>query len=150
DRFRDAHGNRRLIVLLEVDGLSKRYRDGTTTLPVLQDVSFTLAPGELVAVVGPSGCGKTTLLQCLAGLEPPSSGTIRVQGRRIASLPDAEASAFRRKSLGFVFQNFHLLPALTAAENVALPLLLDGIAPRRANLRAEEMLRALGLAERRS
>lgn len=136
-------------MLLEVDSLSKSFFDGDRALPVLQGVTFALEPGELLAITGPSGSGKSTLLHLVAGLDRPTEGTVRFRDRRVDVLSDADACAFRRRKLGFVFQSFHLLPALTAAENVALPLLLDGERPAEATRRAHALLDEMGLAERR-
>ena len=93
---------------------------------MLDDVSLTVRRGEFLALMGPSGCGKSTLLHILGGLEPPDSGTVRVEGSNLYALNDGQRSAFRRDRIGFVFQFFNLVPSLTAAENIALPLRLRG------------------------
>jgi putative ABC transport system ATP-binding protein len=124
--------------LLRIDGLSKSFGD----TPVLQDVGLSLAAGEFVALVGSSGVGKSTLLNCIAALERPDRGTITVDGVRIESLDDAAAAHWRRRHLGFVFQAFHLLPHLSVAENVELPLRLLG---RPDAARVAELLDAVGL-----
>ena len=110
---------------LELRGVSKTYRNGSQPVEVLHDISLTLAPGTVTALVGRSGCGKTTLLQ--PGRAPwisPRAGEVLIDGRATASLSDAELTALRRTRMGFVFQFFQLLPTLTALENVELPLLL--------------------------
>jgi putative ABC transport system ATP-binding protein len=106
--------------LLSVQGLTKRF--GTS--PVFANVSFTLAPGELVAVLGESGVGKSTLLNCIAGLEPADGGEVHLHGQPLPWHDDVALAHWRRKQLGFVFQAFHVLPHLSVAQNVALPLLL--------------------------
>ena len=106
--------------MLSLRGLTKRY--GNT--PVFAEVDLELAAGEFVAIVGESGVGKSTLLNCIAALDTPDAGTVRLDGRAIEALPEREQALLRRRELGFVFQAFHVLPHLTVALNVALPLLL--------------------------
>jgi len=113
---------------------------------ILRGVDLSVAPGEVVAVMGPSGAGKTTLLMLLAGLERADSGTVRVAGRDLSSLSEDALAAFRRDNVGIVFQGFHLVPAMTALENAALPLELAG--RRDAFDRAEVALAAVGLQDR--
>jgi putative ABC transport system ATP-binding protein len=115
-------------------------------LTVLDDVSLDVAAGETVAVAGPSGSGKSTLLGLVAGLDTPSSGTIVVAGVEVTRLGENALARFRRETLGYVFQSYHLIPTLTAAENVAVPLDLAGAAA--ASARAGELLAGMGLAER--
>ncbi|MGH2915305.1 MAG: ABC transporter ATP-binding protein [Solirubrobacteraceae bacterium] len=117
---------------------------GATT--VLHDVSFELAPGELVAVTGASGSGKTTLLQLIGALDRPSSGTITVDDTVVTRL--THPARFRRQVVGFVFQRHHLLPTLTAAQNVALPLVAAGVRRGRRNARAQALLAEVGLGDR--
>jgi putative ABC transport system ATP-binding protein len=112
--------------VLVADRLCKRYHISRTPHEVLAGVSLTVRRGEFVAIMGPSGCGKSTLLHTLGGLEPPDSGRVEIDGNDLYSLGDEELSAYRRDHLGFVFQFFNLIPSLTAAENVALPLRLRG------------------------
>jgi putative ABC transport system ATP-binding protein len=114
--------------LLEADDLTKSFpgRDGGAPVPVLRGISLAVAPGELVAVVGPSGSGKSTLLYCLSGLEVPTSGRVVVAGTDLASLRGTRAARFRREHIGFVFQSYNLLPALSVRENVGLPARLAG------------------------
>lgn len=111
--------------LIETSALVRRFPgSGGRDVTVLDDVTLTIARGEFVTIVGPSGSGKSTLLQCLSGLDAPSSGTVRVDGTDLATLRGDALAAFRRAHLGFVFQSYNLIPALTASENVALPLRL--------------------------
>ncbi|MGA8015749.1 MAG: ABC transporter ATP-binding protein [Candidatus Dormiibacterota bacterium] len=110
--------------VVELDSLSKSFHISRVPRIVLSEVSFTVRAGEFVAVMGQSGSGKSTLLHVIGGLEPPDSGSVRVAGRDLYSMGDTARSAFRRDHIGFVFQFFNLIPSLTAAENVALPLRL--------------------------
>ncbi|WP_327661782.1 MULTISPECIES: ABC transporter ATP-binding protein [unclassified Streptomyces] len=125
--------------LLAATGLHKTY--GPT--PALDDASFSVHPGEVVAVMGPSGSGKSTLLHCLAGIVTPDSGTITYNGRELTAMSDAERSALRRSEFGFVFQFGQLVPELTCVENVALPLRLNGVKRKEAERRAVEWLQRL-------
>src|SRR3954452_6690430 len=110
--------------MVAVRGLSRTYGSGPTTVHALREVSFDVAPGEMVAVVGRSGSGKTTLLNLLGGLDRPDEGTVRVDGTDVTSLDDDGLSRLRRDSVSYVFQTFGLIPALTAAENIGVPLRL--------------------------
>src|SRR5579863_5641521 len=113
------------------EGIAKTYTISRPAREVLHGVDLRIQTGELVAIMGPSGCGKSTLLHILGGLEPPDAGTVRVDGRSLYDMGDAELSAFRRDRIGFVFQFFNLIPTLTAAENIALPLRLRNDSRRR-------------------
>jgi len=129
------------------ESVAKSYGGGgTAAVDALLDVSFALAPGSFTALVGPSGCGKSTLLNLLGALDVPSSGRILVEGKDLARLSESERDAYRRRTAATIFQFFNLLPTMTALENVALPLLLDGVAPVEADARAAEGLREIGLS----
>jgi predicted ABC-type transport system involved in lysophospholipase L1 biosynthesis ATPase subunit len=112
-------------VLLQLEGVVKRYRRGTEEVVALDGVDLTVDRGESVAVVGPSGSGKSTLLHLAGGLDLPDAGTVRLDGRDLAALSLRDRARVRRRDIGFVFQFFHLVPSLTVAENVELPLLLE-------------------------
>jgi putative ABC transport system ATP-binding protein len=131
--------------MLVVRNLSKSFR-GARPRELLRSISLEVASGEYVAIVGESGVGKTTLLNLIAGLDSPDSGTIALDGKEMSALDDAERTRLRRSSIGFVFQAFHLLPHLTVAQNVALPLSLNGAETAQAGERLKEVLAAVGLA----
>jgi putative ABC transport system ATP-binding protein len=131
---------------IECSRLVKRMPSGAQMITILDDVSFAIEPGELVAILGPSGSGKSTLLGLMAGLDRPTSGEVNIDGRRIDDLDEDDLALLRRARIGFVFQSFQLLGNLTALENVLLPLELARVADARA--RARELLDAVGLAER--
>jgi putative ABC transport system ATP-binding protein len=133
---------------LELCHVSKVYGRGAAEVHALRDVSLEVAPGTMVAVMGPSGSGKSTLLTIAGSLEEPTSGQVLVAGQDLTAMSRNDRARLRRQSIGYVFQDFNLLPGLTAAENVALPLELDGIGARRAREAALTALEALGLADR--
>jgi len=133
--------------IVRARAVRKSYRDGSE-VQALRGIDLDIARGELLAIVGPSGSGKTTLLNCLSGLESIDSGEILVDRSDLATLGDARRTEYRARSMGFVFQAFNLLPVLSAAENVELPLLLQGLGGRRARAQALEALDLVGLAER--
>jgi putative ABC transport system ATP-binding protein len=132
--------------LIEVDHVTKQVSDSTGTLTILHDIAFSLAKRESVAIVGASGSGKSTLLSIIAGLDVPTSGTVRLAGKDLFQLDEDERAAVRAKRLGFVFQSFQLLANLNAVENVMLPLELLGRRDARAT--AQEMLERVGLGQR--
>lgn len=134
------------VPVIDVDHLSKAVSDSTGTLEILRDIHFSLQPQQTAAIVGASGSGKSTLLSMLAGLDTPSSGTVRVQGQDIFALTEDARAALRGQKIGFVFQSFQLLPNLSALENAMLPLELAGV--RGARLQAVEMLQRVGLGQR--
>jgi len=132
------------VPLLQFEGLVKRYRADRP--PVLDGVGLTLQAGDYVAIMGESGVGKSTLLNLLAGLDRPDAGSIRYDGVEFGALDDDAATLFRRRHIGFVFQAFHVLPYLTVAQNVELPLQLLGVSARERRTRARDLLAAVGLA----
>src|SRR6201988_4622132 len=134
--------------VLAAQGGHKSFRQGPVVLEVLRGVALTVAPGERVAIVGASGSGKTTLLQILGGLDPPSSGVVRVAARDIHSLSESERGVLRNRTLGFVYQFHHLLPEFSALENVAMPLLVRRTNPVAAREAAAAILTRVGLAAR--
>lgn len=134
--------------VIEARSITKTYARGAQSLVALREASLTVSRGELVTIMGPSGSGKSTLLQILGGLDRPTAGTVRFERLELSGLSDAEMARFRRRRLGFVFQFFHLLPALGVVDNVLLPLSLDGRADRAARARAKDLLGSLGLGGR--
>jgi putative ABC transport system ATP-binding protein len=126
-------------------GVTKSFGTGDTRVQVLRGVDVEVAAGEITLLVGPSGCGKTTLISIVAGLLEPSAGDVRIFDRRLSDLRGDALVAFRAATIGFVFQQYNLLPALTAAENASLPLLVQGVRRAAAVRAAREMLEAVGL-----
>ena len=131
---------------IEANELSKIYGEGESRVTALDRASFQIMPGDFISITGPSGSGKSTLLHLLSGLDQPTSGRLTYDGQNIYSLSDRERSALRRRSIGFVFQQFHLLPVLTARENILMPLLLDKKQPDEAYL--EQLMQLLGIGSR--
>jgi putative ABC transport system ATP-binding protein len=129
-------------------GLEKTYQLEEQTVHALRGVDIDVATGDYVAIVGPSGCGKSTLLQLLGGIDTPTAGTVQLLGTRLDTLDDRALTRLRLTRLGFVFQRFHLLPVLSAAENVELPMAEAGIAVARRRERARELLEYVGLGAR--
>ncbi len=134
--------------MLIVEGLSKSFA-GAAARRVLHDISLRAEPGDYLAIMGESGAGKSTLLNLIAGLDTPDAGRIVIDGRDMATLDDAGRTRLRRAAMGFVFQAFHLLPHLSVARNIALPLALNGIGGAAADERVDELLSAVGLRDRR-
>ncbi len=135
---------------VEALGLTKAYRMGGATVMALDGVTLSIEEGDFVAVVGRSGSGKSTFLHLLGGLDRPSGGEIRVKGEALSSKSPDQLAAYRRQSVGFVFQSFNLSTTMSALQNVELPLLLDGIGSWERRERARELLDAVGLDERRT
>jgi putative ABC transport system ATP-binding protein len=133
---------------VECRGVAKRFGHNDTRVTALDGVEIDVHAGQITLLVGPSGCGKTTLISIIAGLLEPSEGDVSLFGRRLSSLRGDELVAFRGRNIGFVFQQYNLLPALTAAQNAALPLLAAGRPRREAVRRASELLDAVGLGHR--
>ncbi|PZF86432.1 ABC transporter ATP-binding protein [Jiangella anatolica] len=134
-------------LVLELRAAGRVHADGPDVVHALRDVSLALRTGELVAVMGPSGSGKSTLLHLAGGLDTPTEGAVLVEGTDLATLNRAELAAIRRRSLGYVFQDLNLIPALTAAENVALPRELDGVRARAARQEALAALTEVGVGD---
>jgi putative ABC transport system ATP-binding protein len=135
-------------LVVELDNVRREYPTGDVVTVALAGVSVKVARGEFVAIVGPSGSGKSTLMNLIGCLDRPTSGVVKVAGKNIAALNDNELTALRSQAIGFVFQQFQLLPLTSAVDNVASPLLYQGIRPREARRRAAAMLTRLGLGER--
>jgi putative ABC transport system ATP-binding protein len=134
--------------ILTARGVAKTYRTGTHTVPALRGVDLDVWTGQLVMIMGPSGNGKTTLLNCLSGLDDIDAGTVSVDGEDLFDMSDARRTRHRAERMGFIFQSFNLIPVLSAAENVELPLLVTGVASKPARQRARDMLSRVGLADR--
>ena len=131
-----------------MEGIRKVYDTGKVKVEALKGVDLAVSAGEFVAVVGPSGSGKSTLMNLIGCLDTPSDGTYRLAGEDVAGLTRDELADVRNRRVGFVFQNFNLLPQISAYENVELPLLFGGVAPKKRRERVEELLTKVGLAER--
>jgi putative ABC transport system ATP-binding protein len=138
------------VSVIELRRVSKVYGDGPARVQALSDVDLAVAAGEMVAVMGQSGSGKSTMLTIAGSLEDPTSGEVLVGGARLEAMSRDERARLRRRSLGYVFQDFNLLSGLTAAENVSLPLELDGLAAKKARARALDALEELALGHKAS
>jgi putative ABC transport system ATP-binding protein len=136
--------------LLIADHVRKTYQAGDTTVEAVRDISLAVEAGDFVALVGPSGCGKSTLLHLCGGMDRPSAGSVTLEGARLEALDDDRLTRMRRERVGFVFQFFNLLPTLTLAENIALPLQLAGVAARESGPRARALAERVGVAHRLS
>ena len=134
---------------LETKGLSKVYSSGKINVVAIDDVNLAVEQGKFLGVTGPSGSGKSTLMNLLGGLDRPSSGTIKVEGRFISELDKEDLALYRRYHVGMIFQTFNLITAYTALENVAFPLLFAGVPKRERHLRAGQMLQKVGLIDRK-
>ena len=134
--------------IVQIRDLTKIYRQGDIDVTALAGVSLDIAPGEFVVLMGPSGSGKSTLLHLLAGIDRATSGTVLVQGINIANLNESELAGWRNQNVGFVFQSFNLIPVLTAAENVELPLLLTALSRSERKAQVRTALELVGLGDR--
>jgi putative ABC transport system ATP-binding protein len=134
--------------MIELSHIHRRFQVGDQQVHALNDVNLSIAPGEYVSVMGPSGSGKSTLLHAIGLLDRPDSGTYLLDNRDVTALTDKEQAHIRSKTIGFVFQFFHLVPRLSAADNIALPLLLAGIAPHERQQRVARALAAVNLSDR--
>ena len=135
-------------MIVQLENVCKDYIQGRDPIHVLQDVTMTVEQGEYIAIMGPSGSGKTTLMNLLGCLDVPTSGTYLLEGQDIGALSDDALADIRNEFIGFVFQNFHLLPKMTALDNVALPLLYRGMSLKERRTRAEAALKLMGLEDR--
>lgn len=134
--------------IIEAQQVYKIYRSGQLRVEALRKIDMVVGKSEMVAIMGPSGCGKTTLLNCLAGLDTIDDGNVFIQGDNLRDLTDNQRTSYRAKHMGFVFQDFNLLPMLSAVENVELPMLVSNTPSRKARSRALELLDRVGLADR--
>ncbi|MEM6159673.1 lipoprotein-releasing ABC transporter ATP-binding protein LolD [Erwinia sp. P6884] len=135
-------------ILLQCDNLCKRYQEGSVETDVLRNVSFSVAPGEMMAIVGSSGSGKSTLMHLLGGLDTPTSGDVIFNGSSLNGMSSSAKAGLRNRELGFIYQFHHLLPDFSAMENVAMPLLIGKTAKGEAEAKARELLAAVGLEKR--
>jgi len=135
---------------LVVENVTKQFRQGAETVDALAGVSLQVAAGQFLAVMGASGSGKSTLLHLMAALAAPSGGRVVINGQDLAELNDTQLTLFRRRNIGLVFQAFNLIPTLSAEENIALPLMLEGKKPCEVSLKVEELMGRLGMSARRS
>ena len=134
--------------IIQARGVKKIYRSGQLRVEALRSIDMEVAIGEMLAIMGPSGCGKTTLLNCLAGLDTIDEGDIFIQGDNLRDLTDNQRTSYRARHMGFIFQDFNLLPMLSAIENVELPMLVSKVPGRKARKRALELLERVGLIDR--
>ncbi|HLG65444.1 MAG TPA: ABC transporter ATP-binding protein [Ktedonosporobacter sp.] len=135
-------------MIIQAQNVTKIYRTGPFHVEALSQVNLEVSQGEMVAIMGQSGCGKTTLLNCLSGLDTIDEGDIFIRGENLRDLSDNERTTYRARHMGFIFQDFNLLPVLTAVENVELPMLVSKVPTRKARERALEMLELVGLSDR--
>jgi putative ABC transport system ATP-binding protein len=138
-----------MISILEARSLRKQYQLGQVTVDALAGVDFTVTKGEFVAIMGPSGSGKSTLLQLLGGLDHPTDGEITLADKKLSVLNDDEITLVRRRNVGFIFQFYNLVPTLSAEENIALPLIIDGKNPDDYRAHIEELLKIVSMTDRR-
>ena len=134
--------------LIKAQGLTKRFRKGTQEIVPLRDISFTVETAEFISLMGPSGSGKTTLLNLLSGIDSPSGGTLDIAGYALHEMNREELTLWRSKQVGYIFQLYHLMPVLTAFENVELPLLLQDLSKSERKTRVESAMNQVGLLDR--
>ena len=134
--------------LIELAGIDRSFQLGDSTVHALRSVSLSIESGEYVAIMGPSGSGKSTLLNLLGLLDHPNAGQYKLEGRDVTTLSPDEQARVRALRIGFVFQSFHLVPRLTAAENIALPMMLSGLSPKERSTRVNQALKDFGLEQR--
>ncbi len=134
--------------MIELRGLTRHFQVGDQTVRALDGIDLTVPDGDYLAIMGPSGSGKSTLLHLLGCLDRPTAGSYRLDGREVATLEESDLAAVRGRRIGFIFQFFHLVPRLTAAGNVELPMVLAGLPPAERRARAAEALRRVGLSDR--
>ena len=134
------------MTILEVQDLTKKYGEGDSEVVAVNHISFSVEKGEFVAITGASGSGKSTLMNMIGGIDTPTSGDVKIDGRSISSMSEDELAIFRRRNLGMIYQFYNLLPTLTSEENIMLPWRLDG--RRRNDEKVKEILSVLGLSER--
>lgn len=134
--------------MIELSGVNRIFNVGGQEVGALRELNLTLSDGEYVSIMGPSGSGKSTLLNMIGLLDRPSSGTYRLDGRDVTTLDDEQQARVRREKIGFVFQSFHLVPRLTAATNIELPMILAGISPEERKARVDALLNSYGLSDR--
>ena len=142
------HEKRKIMAMIKLTGINKIYRTNEIETLALENVNLDVAKGEFVSIMGPSGCGKSTLLNIMGLLDAPSSGKIEINGTSVESMKDKELAAFRNKTLGFVFQSFHLINSLNVIDNVELPLLYRKMAAKERTRLAKEVLDRVGLSHR--
>ena len=135
-------------MIIQAQQVKKVYRNGLLRVEALNGINMQVEQGEMVAIMGPSGCGKTTLLNCLSGLDTIDEGNVFIKGDNLRDLSDNERTAYRARHMGFIFQDFNLLPVLSAVENVELPMLVSRVPGKKARKRALEMLDLVGLSDR--
>jgi len=137
-----------LSAMIRIEGLTKKYRLGQEIITALDNVSLEIAVGEFLCILGTSGSGKTTMLHIMAGLERPTRGSVFIKDINLSKMKEKNMPIFRRKYMGFIFQSYHLIPSLTAIENVSLPLIFGGAATKERSKRARDMLVQVGLQDR--